>query len=44
MLGTAGEVEVVDAPVRMPRFRRMGRAATSERGQLPGSPVAPHME
>jgi hypothetical protein len=41
MLGTAGEVEVVDAPVRMARFRRLGRAATSERGQLPGSPVAP---
>jgi hypothetical protein len=41
MLGTAGEVDVVDAPVRVARFRRMGRAATSERGQLPGSPVAP---
>jgi hypothetical protein len=41
MLGTAGEVEVVDAPVRMARFRRLGRAATSERGQLPGSQVAP---
>lgn len=41
MLGTAGEAEVVDAPVRMARFRRLGRAATSERGQLPGSPVAP---
>jgi hypothetical protein len=43
MLGTAGDVEVVDAPVRMARFRRLGRAATSERGQLPGSPVAPRM-
>jgi hypothetical protein len=41
MLGTAGDVEVVDAPVRMARFRRLGRAATSERGQLPGSPVPP---
>ncbi|MEP6641022.1 MAG: hypothetical protein ABJB93_03835 [Gaiellales bacterium] len=41
MLGTAGDVEVVDAPVRMARFHRLGRAATSERGQLPGSPVAP---
>jgi hypothetical protein len=41
MLGTAGDVEVVDAPVRMARFGRLGRAATSERGQLPGSPVPP---
>jgi hypothetical protein len=41
MLGTAAEVEVVDAPVRMARFRRLGRAATSERGQLPGSSVVP---
>jgi hypothetical protein len=41
MLATTREVEVVDAPVRMGRFRRLGRAATSERGQLPGSPVPP---
>jgi hypothetical protein len=32
---------VVDAPVRVPRYRRLGRAATSERGQLPGSAVTP---
>ena len=34
-------VEVVDAPVRQRRFRRAGRAATSEQGQLPGSEVPP---
>jgi hypothetical protein len=41
MLGTTRDVEVVDAPVRVPGFRRLGRAATSERGQEPGSPVTP---
>ncbi len=41
MLGTTRDVEVVDAPVRVPRFRRLDRAATSERGQEPGSPVTP---
>jgi hypothetical protein len=41
MLGTTREVEVIDAPVREPRYRRLGKAATSERGQLPGSTVAP---
>jgi hypothetical protein len=41
MLGTTREVEVVDAPVREPRYRRLGRAATSERGQAQGSSVAP---
>jgi hypothetical protein len=34
-------VEVVDAPVRQRRFRRAGRAATSEQGQLPASDVPP---
>jgi|SRR4051794_12154714 hypothetical protein len=34
-------VEVVDAPVRQRRFRRAGRAATSDEGQLPGSDVPP---
>ena len=34
-------VEVVDAPVRQRRFRRAGRAAATERGQLPGSEVPP---
>jgi hypothetical protein len=34
-------VEVVDAPARQRRFRRAGRAATSEQGQLPGSEVPP---
>ena len=37
-------VEDVDAPIRMRRFARQGRAATSEQGQLPGSPVAPRYE
>src|SRR6185312_16355455 len=41
MLGTIREVEVVDAPVREPRYRRLGKAATSERGQLQGSSVQP---
>jgi hypothetical protein len=41
MLGTIREVEVVDAPVREPRYRRLGKAATSERGQLQGSTVKP---
>src|SRR5436190_18188301 len=41
MLGTTREVEVVDAPVREPRYRRLGKAATSERGQLQGSSVRP---
>jgi uncharacterized membrane protein YeiB len=41
MLGTTREVDVVDAPVRVGRYRRLGRAATSEQGQLPGSPVTP---
>jgi hypothetical protein len=41
MLATTREVEVVDAPVREPRYRRLGRAATSERGQMQGSTVAP---
>jgi hypothetical protein len=34
-------VEDVDAPVRVARFVRRGRAATSEQGQLPGSSVPP---
>ena len=34
-------VEVVDAPVRQRRFRRAGRAAAAEQGQLPGSDVPP---
>ena len=34
-------VEVVDAPVRQRRFRRAGRAATSEQGRLPASDVPP---
>jgi hypothetical protein len=41
MLGTTREVNVVDAPVRDPRYRRLGKAATSERGQLQGSSVKP---
>lgn len=41
MLGTTREVAVVDAPVRDPRYRRLGKAATSERGQLQGSTVTP---
>ena len=41
MLGTIREVAVVDAPMRDPRYRRLGKAATSERGQLQGSTVAP---
>jgi hypothetical protein len=34
-------VEVIDAPVRQRGFRRAGRAATSEQGQLPASDVPP---
>ena len=41
LVGTAREAPVEDAPVRVRRFRRMGRAAVSKRGQLPGSPVPP---
>ena len=41
LVGTAREEPVEDAPVRVRRFRRMGRAAVSKRGQLPGSPVPP---
>jgi hypothetical protein len=41
MLATTREVEVVDAPVRDPRYRRLGRAAASERGQVE-SPPPPH--
>ena len=41
LLGTAREPAVEDAPVRVGRFRRLGRAATSRQGQLPGSPVPP---
>jgi hypothetical protein len=41
MLATTREVAVVDAPVREPRYRHLGRAATSERGQMQGSTVAP---
>jgi hypothetical protein len=37
-------VEDVDAPLRVPRFERQGRAATSERGQLPGSAVPPRYD
>jgi len=41
LLGTAREEPVEDAPVRVRRFRRMGRAAVSTQGQVPGSPVPP---
>jgi hypothetical protein len=41
LLGTAYEPPVEDAPVRVRRFRRLGRAAVSKQGQLPGSPVPP---
>jgi hypothetical protein len=41
LLGTAREPPVEDAPVRVRRFRRLGRAAVSKQGQLPGSPVPP---
>ncbi len=34
-------VEDVDAPIRVGRFARRGRAAASEQGQLPGSAVPP---
>ena len=36
-------VDDVDAPVRLRRFARRGRAATSVDGQLPGSDVPPHV-
>jgi hypothetical protein len=41
LLATTREVAVVDAPVRVRWFRGLGRAATSTRGQLPGSSVPP---
>jgi len=41
LLGTAREAPVQDAPVRERRFQRLGRAAVSKQGQLPGSPVPP---
>ena len=41
LLGTTGEVAVEDAPVRVRWHRGLGRAATSTRGQLPGSSVPP---
>jgi hypothetical protein len=41
LLGTAQEPPVEDAPVRDRRFRRLGRAAVSKQGQLPGSAVPP---
>jgi uncharacterized integral membrane protein len=37
-------VDDVDAPVRLRRFARRGRAATSVKGQLPGSDVPPRYE
>jgi hypothetical protein len=37
-------VEDVDAPMRVDRYARQGRAAASERGQLPGSAVPPRYE
>jgi hypothetical protein len=37
-------VEDVDAPMRVDRYARKGRAATSQRGQLPGSAVPPRYE
>jgi hypothetical protein len=37
-------VEDVDAPVRERRYVRRGRAATSEMGQTPGSPVPPRYD
>jgi len=37
-------VDDVDAPVRLRRFARRGRAATSVDGQLPGSEVPPRYE
>jgi hypothetical protein len=41
LIATAREDPVEDAPVRERRFRRLGRAAASKQGQLPGSPVPP---
>jgi hypothetical protein len=43
LLSGIPEAAVVDAPVRDRRFAREGRAATSAEGQLPGSPVPPHV-
>jgi hypothetical protein len=37
-------VEDVDAPMRVDRYVRQRRAATSQRGQLPGSAVPPRYE
>ena len=44
LLGTAKDAPVQDAPVRERRFQRLGRAAVSKQGQLPGSPVPPAYE
>jgi hypothetical protein len=44
LLGTAQEPPVEDAPVRVRRFSRLGRAAVSKQGQLPGSPVPPVLD
>jgi hypothetical protein len=41
LLGTARVAPVEDAPVRERRYQRLGRAAVSKQGQLPGSPVPP---
>ncbi len=41
LLGTTREVQVVDAPVRDPRYERVGRAAASERGQTQGPAATP---
>ena len=41
LLGTARVPPVEDAPVRERRYQRLGRAAVSKQGQLPGSPVPP---
>jgi hypothetical protein len=41
LLATTAEVAVEDAPVRVRWYRGLGRAATSTRGQLPGSSVPP---
>jgi hypothetical protein len=41
LLGTTSEVQVVDAPVRDPRYERAGRAAASERGQTHAAADAP---
>jgi hypothetical protein len=44
LLDATRDVEDVDAPVRLRRFRRQGRAATSTRGQTPGSDVPPRYD